>query len=359
MFLKELHLNQYKNFEMENFHFQKPINCFVGPNGRGKSNILDAIYHLAYGKGYFNPQAVQNIQFQKDFFVLEGLFESSRGEEKIHCSLKKGHKKTIKYNGKTYRQITEHIGKIPVVMISPADRDLITEGSAIRRKFMDGILSQTTPGYLDQLLVYNKILSQRNALLKYFAVNRTFDPDTLEVYNEQMDGLGADIFQARQKFIKEFQPIFEKHYKRISAGEERAEIYYNSQLTEGSLEELFTENLSRDRSLQYSSVGIHKDDLSFLMNGENIKKFGSQGQQKTFLIAIKLTQFECLKQATQTPPIILLDDAFDKLDQNRVSQIIGLMKDEAFSQIFISDTHKERTLEALQGANMPYDIFEL
>lgn len=359
MFLKELHLTQYKNIEMENFHFSQPINCFVGPNGRGKSNILDAIYHLAYGKGYFNPQAVQNIQFEKDFFVLEGIFESALGEEKIHCSLKKGHKKTLKRNGKPYSTLTEHIGKIPVVMISPADNDLITEGSAVRRKFVDGILSQTVPGYLQKILDYSKILSQRNALLKYFALNRTFDKDTLEVYNEQMHVLAADLFEKRKSFIEGFQPLFEKHYLQISGGQENAQVHYNSHLTEGNLKELFEQNLSKDRTLQYTSTGIHKDDLSFEMNGENIKKYGSQGQQKTFLVALKLTQFEWLKKATQTAPIILLDDAFDKLDQQRVSQIISLMKDEAFSQIFISDTHKERSLNALKQAEMAYELFEL
>ena len=359
MFLKELYLTQYKNLEMEKFHFQKPINCFVGPNGRGKSNILDAIYHLAYGKGYFNPQAVQNIQFDKDFFVLEGIFKSSEGEEKIHCSLKKGHKKTLKHNGKAYSNLAEHIGKIPVVMISPADRDLITEGSAVRRKFMDGILSQTVPGYLSKILTYNKILSQRNALLKYFAVNRTFEPDTLLVYDEQMDELASSIYYERKTFIEGFQPLFEKHYQHISDGKETSRIDYQSQLLEGSLKDLFQAALPKDRSLQHSSVGIHKDDLSFSMQGVNIKKFGSQGQQKTFLIALKLSQFEWLKKARNTSPIILLDDAFDKLDQNRVSQIISLLKNEDFSQIFISDTHKERTLGALENANIPYEIFEI
>lgn len=359
MFLKQLTLTHYKNIEASQFSFKKPINCFIGNNGIGKSNILDSIYHLAFTKSYFNPSGVQNIQFGKDFFLIEGKFEKGGKEEKINCSLKKGQKKTVKRNGKAYVKIADHIGLIPLVIVSPADRDLIIEGSNTRRKFIDGVIGQTDKLYLQNLTDYNKILAQRNALLKFFAKNRTFDADTLDIYNHQMSELSTPIFEKRKAFLEVFIPIFTKRHQSISGGAEEVDISYRSDLTKNNLSDLLDQNLEKDKLLQYSSVGIHKDDLDLMLSEVPIKKFGSQGQQKTFLIALKLAQFDFIKDKSGMNPIVLLDDIFDKLDQDRVTQTIQLFDNESLGQIFISDTHLERITAALEKSSMAYEIFKI
>ena len=359
MFLKKLSLINYKNFDSQDFEFDHKINCFVGSNGVGKTNALDAIYHLSFGKSYFNPVATQNIKHDADFFVIDGLFEKAEREEKIICSLKRGLKKIIKRNGKAYEKFSDHIGFLPLVIISPADRDLITEGSDTRRKFIDGVISQSDKNYLQTLLKYNKVLQQRNSLLKYFAVNHTFDATTLSVYNEQLHQYGTAIFEKRAAFLEIFIPIFKDQYQAISGGNEDVSVSYNSKLITTSLQLLLENNIDKDRAVQYTSVGIHKDDLSFEIDGHPIKKFGSQGQQKSFLIALKLAQFNFIKEQAKTTPILLLDDIFDKLDENRVSQIVTLVDDNSFGQIFISDTHADRTENVVKNIHQSYKIFKL
>ncbi len=359
MKLKSLSLTQYKNISSENFKFDKRINCFIGNNGVGKSNILDAIYHLCFAKGYFNPKAVQNIQLDTDFFLIDGIFEKNNLIEKIICSLKKGQKKILKRNGKVYEKIADHIGLLPLVIISPSDRDLIMEGSGIRRKFMDGVIGQTDSSYLNNLLDYTKIISQRNALLKYFAANQTFDADTLEIYDQKMILLGTPIHEKRKEFIASFTPVFKKHYQSIGKSEEEVTLTYESMILNKSFESLIKDQLPKDHLAQFSTVGIHKEDLLFSISGQPIKRFGSQGQQKSFLIALKLAQFDFIKNLAGVTPIVLLDDVFDKLDQNRVSQIMQLVEKNHFGQIFLSDTHEERTLDALKTTQLSYKIFNL
>lgn len=359
MFLKNLALINYKNFTTIYFGFDTKINCFVGNNGVGKTNVLDAIYHLAFGKSYFNPVAVQNIRHNEDFFLINGEFEKEGREEKIVCSLKKGTKKVIKRNGKAYEKFSEHVGFLPLVIISPADRDLITEGSETRRKFMDGVLCQSDNAYLRDLLKYNKVLVQRNALLKYFYVNHTFDSATLSVYNDQLHGYGTAIFNKRKAFLELFIPIFVAQYAVISGKSEAVSISYDSNLSKKDMATLLEAATERDLAIQYTSVGIHKDDLDFTIDGHPIKKFGSQGQQKSFLVALKLAQFHFIKERAETTPILLLDDIFDKLDEERVSQLIALVQEDAFGQIFISDTHAERTENVIKKTNKPYKLFQL
>jgi len=359
MFLKKLSLINYKNFESQDFEFDSKINCFVGSNGVGKTNILDAIYHLSFGKSYFNPVTTQNIRHHQDFFVLDGEFEKNQRSEKIVCSFKRGTKKIIKRNGKIYDRLSDHIGLLPLVMISPADRDLILEGSDTRRKFMDSVISQSDKDYLRQLIAYNKVLLQRNSLLKYFTANSTFDPGTLQIYDEQMHALGTEIFNKRQAFMEIFIPIFQAQYQAIAGSGETVDLRYESRLHEKELLQLFKENLDRDRMLQYTSVGIHKDDLDLKISDYAIKKFGSQGQQKSFLIALKFAQFQFIKDQAKTTPILLLDDIFDKLDENRVAHIVALVDSEKFGQIFISDTHAERTEEVVKSIHQTYKIIKL
>lgn len=359
MYLKNLSLLNYKNIAEANYEFDPKINCFTGKNGVGKTNILDAIYHLAYGKSYFNPLAVQNIKHGEDFFVIDGTFEKNERNEQIVCSLKKGMKKVLKRNGKIYDKFSEHVGFIPLVIISPSDSDLITEGSETRRKFIDSVISQLDPAYLQELINYQKVVAQRNALLKYFALNHTFDKDTLSIYNEQLDTLGHALFEKRKQFLEDFIPIFNKHHQSITDSAEDVSLKYDSHLHDKRLLDLFGESLQRDRVLQYTSVGIHKDDLLFEIDGHPIKKFGSQGQQKSFLIALKLAQFEFIKKQSGVLPILLFDDIFDKLDETRVAKIVQMIDDKVFGQIFISDTHPERTEAIVKATHQSYTLFNL
>ena len=359
MILNTLSLVNYKNFEQQNFEFDAKINCFVGANGIGKTNVLDAIYHLSSGKSYFNPIASQNIKHKEDFFVVDGIFDNNDKSEKVVVSLKRGQKKVIKRNGKAYEKFSDHIGLIPLVIISPADRDLIIEGSDTRRKFIDTVISQSDKSYLTNLISYNKILTQRNALLKYFAVNNTFNNQTLEVYNDQLHTYGSEIFKTREHFLKTFTPIFKARYKAISNDNEPVNLKYKSDLFEDDLNTLLARVVNKDKALQYTSVGIHKDDLIFEIESYPIKKFGSQGQQKSFLIALKLAQFDYLKTESNSSPILLLDDIFDKLDNKRVKQLIQLVNNKLFGQIFISDTDFERTNKILKEIDSTHKIFKL
>ena len=359
MILKTLSLLNYKNFDSKTFEFDQTINCFVGNNGVGKTNVLDAIYHLSFGKSYFNPVASQNIKHDEDFFVLNGEYLKNDEIENIVVSLKKGQKKVIKRNSKVYDKFSDHIGFLPLVIISPADRDLIIEGSDTRRTFIDSVISQSNKSYLAYLINYNKVLSQRNSLLKYFAANHTYNQDTIDVYNEQLSQYGTEIFEIRKAFLDTFVPLFKARYKAISNTTENINLTYNSNLFKDDLITLLKQNINKDKALQYTSVGVHKDDLIFTIDDHPIKKFGSQGQQKSFLIALKLAQFDCLKSQSGTNPILLLDDIFDKLDENRVAQIIKLVDDENFGQIFISDTHADRTEAAVKQVHQSYKIFKL
>ncbi|EKF55786.1 DNA replication and repair protein RecF [Galbibacter marinus] len=359
MQLQRLSLINFKNFKSQEFEFDHKINCFVGQNGIGKTNALDSIYLLAFGKSYFNPIASQNINHDENFFVVDGTFLKGQKTEKIICSFKKGQKKLIKRNGKQYDKLSDHLGLIPLVIISPSDRDLITEGSEMRRKFIDSVISQGNKTYLQNLINYNKVLIQRNALLKYFALNNTFNQDTLSVYNDQLNQFGTQIHLERKKFLEKFIPIFKDRYMEISSGKETVDLKYQSQLENKSLGQLFDENLNKDKALQYTSVGTHKDDLIFEIDGHPIKKFGSQGQQKSYLVSLKLAQFDFTKQQSGQTPILLLDDIFDKLDEKRVSQIISLVNKDSFGQIFISDTHRERTENVVKQAEQSYRMIEL
>ena len=359
MHLKTLNLINYKNFKNQTFEFNSKVNCFVGSNGVGKTNILDAIYHLSFGKSYFNPIASQNIKHGEDFFVVDGRYSKDLKEEKIIVSLKKGGKKVIKRNSKSYNRFSDHIGLLPLVIISPVDRDLITEGSDLRRKFIDGVISQNDKIYLDQIIRYNKILFQRNSLLKQFYLSRTFDHDTIEIYDEQLSKIGNLIFNKRKEFLELFTPIFFEKYSIISNNKEKVKLNYKSQLKNHRLQDLLISNIEKDKVLQYTSAGIHKDDIEFLIGNYPIKKFGSQGQQKSFLIALKLAQYEVLKAKSGNSPILLLDDIFDKLDSKRVKQIIKMVNDSNFGQLFISDTDAKRTENVVKSSHENYEIFKL
>lgn len=359
MFLKELSLTNYKNFESLKFSFDTKIICFVGLNGVGKTNILDSIYHLSYTKSYFNPIPSQNIKHGETFFFISGRYMIHDKEENILVSLKKGDKKIIKRNNKLYKKFSDHIGKIPLVLISPDDRNLIIEGSETRRKFIDGIISQTDKEYLNNLIDYNKTLKQRNSLLKMFYDNSESIRKTIDIYDRQLSSDAQKIYDKRREFLNEFIPIFKSRYKELSNDKENVEIKHSSDISpDQNLYKLLKNSLEKDLRFQYTTKGIHKDDLNLSLDNFPIKKYGSQGQQKTFLIAMKLAQFDYLSKL-DSKPILLLDDIFDKLDDSRVKQIINLVNQEKFNQIFISDTNKTRSENIIKKVNKSYKIFEI
>jgi len=360
MFLKELKLTNFKNCASADMQFSEKINCFVGLNGAGKTNILDAIYYLAFCKSYFTSIDKQNIRHGEDFFAIHGDFVTDNDEaETISCVQKENAKKSFKCNKKEYERLADHIGKIPLVMISPYDRDLINDGSELRRKFIDGVISQFDSVYLGDLLQYNKVLAQRNMQLKQFWENRYYDENLLHMWNEQLVRYGTPIFEKRKGFLNDFMPIFQKYYDIVSETSEKVNIEYESMMNEKPLDVLLAENLDKDRYSTYTNVGIHKDDLLFLIDNHPVKKFGSQGQQKSFVVAVKLAQFDFNYRKIGFKPILLLDDIFDKLDDNRVAQLVKLVGNDHFGQVFISDTQRQRIQYLLDNIEGHHKIFEV
>lgn len=342
MYLQKLSLINFKNYREDELIFCEKINCFVGDNGEGKTNLLDAIHYLSFCKSYFNPIDSQNIMHDSDFFVIQGYFVKDESSDIIYCAQKRNERKQFKLNKKEYSRFSDHIGLYPLVMISPADSSLITEGSEERRKYLDSVISQFNKIYLDDLINYNKALLQRNTLLKHFAENRRFDKASLEVWNKQLLVLGEKIYSVRSEFLDNFLPMFSKHFKFITGSRENVNIEYQSQLKEGDFLQMIEESIDRDRILQYTSVGIHKDDLSFTIDGFSLKRYGSQGQQKSFIIALKLAQFDYTKNIKGFKPVLLFDDIFDKLDNFRVEQLMKLVSNNSFGQVFVTDAHPER-----------------
>ncbi len=363
MHLESLELLNFKNYEEIKLQFSPEINCLVGSNGSGKTNMLDAIHYLSLTKSAFNAIDSQNIKHEADFMVIRGSFRSGdpkKGEpeskdtstgqagkqakhETIQCSLQQGQRKIFRHNKKVYDKISEHIGRYPVVFIAPNDTDVIREGSETRRKFFDSILSQIDQQYLQWLLQYNHNLKQRNSLLKQFADRNSFDKDLLEPYNQHLLRLGTALLGARKNFLHEYLPFFLSHYHNLSEGKEEVSIRYESNLDVSKPEAVLQNSLRRDLILQRSNIGIHKDDYVFEIDGHPLKKFGSQGQQKSFVIALKLAQFDLIRQHKGFKPILLLDDIFDKLDDQRIAKLMELVSGHTFGQLFVTDARPERT----------------
>ncbi len=328
-------------------------------NGVGKTNIVDAIYHLSYTKSYFNSIQADNIKHDQEYMSISGVYEEDNKEEKIVLSLKRNEKKVLIKNGKKYKKFIDHIGLIPAVIISPVDRNLITDGSDIRRKFVDGIISQSNKDFLFNLIEYNRTLKQRNKALKLFFNDKKKLVSTLEIYNFKLSKLGLDIYKKRNNFLKEFIPIFKNRYFELSSNKEQVDIDYKSDLSsKEEFAKILINSLENDLRYKYTTRGIHKDDLLFLKDKNSVKKFASQGQQKSFLIALKLAQFDYLSKGNKKP-ILLLDDIFDKLDDIRVEQIIKLVNDDHFNQIFVTDTNKERSESIIKKVNKSYKIFQI
>lgn len=359
MIIRSLSLLNFKNHSDTNFEFSPQINCFVGNNGVGKTNILDSLHYLSVAKSFLGSKDLNNIKKDQDFFSIEGNIYDGEKENIIKIQQQKDAKKMIKKNDKSYDRIADHIGFLPSVIISPYDSNLISDSGESRRKFVDAMISQTDSEYLFNLIQYQKTVQQRNALLKDFAKNRYFDRDSLEIYDEPLTKFGTNIFEKRTEFTCAIVPLIQSYYDVISKGNEKVSVIYESDLSEKSFQDLLQDYLEKDRILTYTSKGIHKDDLVFEMNGIAMKKSASQGQQKSFLIALKLSQMNRIKALTGKTPVLLLDDIFDKLDDSRVSQLIELVNQEHFGQIFITDTSRERTENIVRRINEESKIFEL
>jgi len=357
MILKHISILNYKNLEQVELDFSIKLNCFFGLNGMGKTNLLDAVYYLSFCKSAGNPNDSQNIKHNQDFFMIQGFYESIDGSsEEIYCGQKRHQKKQFKRNKKEYNRLSDHIGFLPLVMVSPSDSDLISGGSEERRRFMDVVISQYDKEYLDALIRYNKALQQRNSLLKS---DNPVDEELFLVWEEAMASCGEIVFQKRETFIQNFIPIFQSFYSFISQGQELVDLAYSSHAREHSLLELLKEMRPKDRIMGYTLKGIHKDELTMSLGDFSIKREGSQGQNKTYLIALKLAQFDFLKRTGNKTPLLLLDDIFDKLDASRVEQIVKLVASDNFGQIFITDTNREHLDKILGKMNSDYKMFEV
>jgi DNA replication and repair protein RecF len=354
----QLQVIQFKNHQQTLLPFSKPIVCFTGLNGVGKTNLLDAIYYLCITKSYFNSNDNFNIQHEHDFFRLQGKLKNTQGEQiEITCKQPLNGKKEFLINKNAYEKISEHIGKYPAVMITPFDNELILEGSELRRKFLDNLISQTNPKYLESLIQYNKILLQRNTLLKQFAKQQKQNLQLLQTYSEQLVAIAPFIYEARKESIPIIEAYSKKIYQKLSNEKENIAVQYDSELNAQSLADILHQNLQKDLITQRTNSGIHKDDLQFSMNNQSIKKYGSQGQQKSFIISLKLAQYYFIQKKLNLHPFLLIDDFFDRLDEERASILMQILPTD--TQIFISDTDKNRIRVSLKKANKDFEIFEL
>ncbi len=359
MYLKKLSLTSFKNYEQADLEFSPKINCFVGNNGVGKTNILDAIHYLSLTKSFFNNIDSVNIRHNDEYFIIHGSFIKDGEEDNIFCSFHKQKQKILKRNGKEYQRLSDHVGKYPVVMISPADSALISEGSEERRKFLNKIISQYNSAYLDSALKYNKALQQRNMLLKDFKAAGNFNYDLLSIWDSQLVKYGNFVFHERNVLVNELIPVFQEYYSFISNEKENVRLEYRSHLNDSDFDVALKGAVNKDRILEYTTVGIHKDDLVFELNGFSAKSLGSQGQQKSYLVALKLAKFDYIKRKAGFPPILLLDDIFDKFDAERVEQIIRLVGNHRFGQIFITDTHQSKLQDILASLETDYKLFRI
>lgn len=356
MKLQNISILNYKNLEQVELDFSAKINCIVGDNGMGKTNLLDAIYYLSFCKSHSNPTDSQNIKHDADFMMIQGNYLLKEKDENIYCGIKRRQKKQFKRNKKQYERLSDHIGLLPLVLISPNDGALIADGSSERRKFMDGVISQYNNQYLHTLIQYNNALKQRNAMLKQEPMP---DVSLFEIWEEQMTTHGAYIYKERVQFIERFIPLFQKIYSIISEDSETVSLAYRSQLEEADLAQKLADNRSRDRLIGFSTNGIHRDELEMMLGEFPIKRVGSQGQNKTYLVSLKLAQFYFLKETHKVNPILLLDDIFDKLDDKRVTKIVELVAGDDFGQIFITDTNRNRWEEILPRINQSSMIFDV
>ncbi len=361
MNLKRLQLHNFKNFAEVDIQLHPKINFFVGDNGVGKTNLMDAIHYLSFCKSFYNNNDQLNILHNCNFFAIHGHYDDVCGQENVQvsCVLKQDVRKVFKLNKKEYGRMSEHIGLIPLVMVSPYDVDLINQGSEHRRKYFDGVVSQFDRLYLEDLINYNRVLQQRNVLLKTMVEQHRFEMQAIQIWDIQMIEIGQRIHERRKSFLEHLKPVLQEFYDFLTDNKETIDIEYVSQINDKNYSDVLREAFDKDRFAQYSTAGTHKDDYVFKMNSYPVKRFGSQGQQKSFLMALKLAQFSYTCQVKKIKPLLLLDDIFDKLDEKRVAKVIELAGDGKLGQVFISDTHLERIQSLFAQLDLPYKCFRI
>lgn len=359
MYLSRLQLQSFKNYASQEISCSEGINCFVGKNGSGKTNLLDAIHYLSITKGAFNGVDSQNIRKGDALFFIKGEWKNHSRSYQVQVAFQPGQKKVVKVNQKEYEKFAEHIGRFPVVLIAPNDTDLIREGSEGRRKFFDSMLSQMDGVYLENLLVYHHYLKQRNSLLKQYAETRKLDRTLLEVYDGHLVGCGKLIHEKRLAFVSRFVKLFGPRYQWLSGGMEQTDVRYVSELESSDWPAMFRKSLDRDLAAQRTTSGIHRDDFEFILEEEPVKRFGSQGQQKCFVIALKLAQYDLIKAEKGFSPLLLLDDIFDKLDDDRIRKLMELVGGDDFGQLFITDARPERTLSLFSTLEKEKRLFKV
>lgn len=358
MVLNKISIINYKNIKAATIELSPKMNCLIGHNGMGKTNFLDAIYYLSFCRSAFNTADSQVVTHDRDFFVVEGNYEMDNGDtEEIYCGMKRGTKKHFKRNKKEYKRLSQHIGLIPVIFVSPSDSTVIDGGSDERRRLMDVVISQYDNSYIEALTRYNKALQQRNTLLKS---EEEPDLQLMEILEMQMAESGECIYKKRDAFVRELIPVFQDIYQNISKNKEQVSLTYTSHCQRGSLLDVIQRDRFKDRAVGYSLHGIHRDDLEMLIGGYPIKREGSQGQNKTFVLALKLAQFNFLRcTASNSTPLLLLDDIFDKLDAERVEQIVKLVSGDGYGQIFITDTNRDHLDKIVENGDFDYKIFHV
>lgn len=358
MILNKISILNFKNIREASLELSPNLNCFIGHNGEGKTNFLDAVYYLSFCRSAFNPIDSQVIMHDQDFFVVEGFYENEAADPiDIYCGMKRGTKKHFKRDKKEYKRLSQHIGLIPLIFVSPADQSLISGGSEERRRLMDVVISQYDNGYIEALNNYNKALQQRNALLK---MEQEPDAALLDIWEQEMARHGERIFTARQDFVERLIPVFQEIYNHVADGHEDVSLKYISHAQRGALIDVIQRDRYKDRAVGYSLHGVHRDDLEMMLGGYQMRREGSQGQNKTFVLALKLAQFDFLRRtASQTTPLLLLDDIFDKLDAHRVEQIVKLVSGDGFGQIFITDTNRDHLDQILRSVSYDYKLFEV
>lgn len=358
MVLEKLSILNYKNIREATLELSPKMNCFIGPNGAGKTNVLDAVYYLSFCRSASNPIDSQVIRHGEPFCMLEGVYDDSGDGLLVSCGIKRGMKKHFKRDKKEYKRLSEHIGLIPLIVVSPSDTLLIEGGSEERRRLMDMVIAQYDRPYIDHLSRYNNALAQRNTLLKM--EDGEPDPTLMQIWEEQMAVEGEWLFERRRAFVEELTPVFQEYYQTISKNREQVGLNYVSHCQRGPLLDVIQRDRVKDRAVGYSLHGVHRDDLEFTLDSHPMKREGSQGQNKTYVMSLKLAQFGFLQRtASQTTPLLLLDDIFDKLDADRVEQIVKLVSSDSFGQIFITDTNRDHLDQILRTSALDYKIFRV
>jgi DNA replication and repair protein RecF len=359
MQINRLKIHFFKNYKEAEFEFHPKVNIFTGHNGAGKTNVLDAIYYLSFTKSYFNPSDQGNIRSESEYFLISGDYLNEVDSyDNLSCAFKAGERKRFKVNGKEYGRMADHVGLYPLVIITPLDSNLIYGGAEERRRYIDSVISQFDRKYLEVLLEYNKTMQQRNAFLKYLMENRRADAMQLDIWDQRLAAAGNEIYKKRKDFLEAFMPLVKEFYDFITRNNEPVHLHYRTQLDEAPLETHLAQQRSKDQLAGHTTVGIHRDDVEFTINDLQAKKYASQGQQKSFVVALKLAQFAYMKAKKGYKPLLLLDDIFDKLDIQRIEQLMKLVSRNEFGQLFITDTNKERVQHIFNEIGVEPRIFE-